>query len=84
MREIQPAREIIKESPYTVTGLARAMGVTRNHLQATLLCSATPAPVVREQLPKLLGVPLEDLYTPALLARRWSGTRPGRAKSVTP
>lgn len=84
MRHEQPARDIIAKSEWSISSLARELGVKRTHLDGTLHGDTTPSPVVREQLPKLLGVPLEQLYTRALLARRWTGTRPGRAKAEPP
>lgn len=69
----QPARDILFLARISVADAAKQIGVSRLHLTNALHGWITPCPAVREQLPNLLNRPLEELFTPEVLARPfWS------------
>jgi transcriptional regulator with XRE-family HTH domain len=78
----QPARDLIAESGRTIIGIAEEIGVKRSHLAKSLYGYCTPCQAVRNRLPQILNTPLDQLFTPELLARHYTGTRPGVRKSV--
>lgn len=75
----QPARQILRDQYLTITDAADRIGVPQGHLRAVLAGTVAPQRTVRERLPELLGVPLEDLFTQDLLAREWTGPRRSRS-----
>ncbi|MGY1724738.1 hypothetical protein [Blastococcus sp. SYSU DS0533] len=67
----QPAYYAIKAQQRSIGGVAQAIGVPYIHLRNTLYGRVTPSPVVRERLPRLLGLRLEDLFDAGTLARKY-------------
>ncbi len=63
----QPAKELIKKSGRSVAVAALEVGVTQAHLQAAVYGHIRPSDTVKEQLPKLLNVELEKLFTVEVL-----------------
>lgn len=74
----QPAKQLLRDKRINVTTAARTMDVHYGHLQSVLAGAAAPSPQLRERLPELLGVPLEECFTPELLAKTWTGPRDPR------
>lgn len=73
----QPVRRALILADMSVTQAAEKIGVTWSHLYATVIGRTTPSEVVRQRLPELLGIPLEELYDADLLARTYAGPRRG-------
>jgi hypothetical protein len=72
-KQHQPGKTILFGKGMTIVGVARAIGVNRNHLHTSLMGITPPCPEVRERLPKHLGITLEETFTPELLARPYRG-----------
>ncbi|WP_169798565.1 helix-turn-helix transcriptional regulator [Piscicoccus intestinalis] len=66
-RPFQPARDILKQKRWTVAAAAREIGVSQTHLGNTVTGRNRPNDIVREKLPELLGVPLEELFYPDMI-----------------
>ncbi len=64
----QPGLTVIRSQARTISGLARLVGVSDAELRATLHGRCRPSALVRQQLPLILGVPLETLYDVDVLA----------------
>lgn len=69
----QPLRAILQAQRYTTRQAADAIGVDWVHLGSTIKGSIRPCQAIRDRLPALLGVPLEDLYTPDMLVLPYMG-----------
>lgn len=82
MPQRQPARDLIAESGRTVRSIAEEIGVNHRHLLGVLSGVTTPSKRVRDELPRILDTPLDQLFTPEALARHYTGTRPGPRKSA--
>lgn len=82
----QPAKNRLRELFLTVPQVAEWMGIPPSHLRGVLNGTTAPSETVRRELPKVLGAPLDELFDADLLAREWTGTRPGNAtrKAVQP
>lgn len=74
---LQPARAVLTQERWTVAAAADKIGVDRQHLMHALHGLIVPNPVVRRRLPELLGRPIEDLFTQAVI------NTPSRFKDVT-
>ncbi len=76
----QPGLTAIQSQARSVSGLARLIGVPDAELRATPYGKCRPSVVIREKLPLILGVPLESLFDPGVLAeeKRPPGTPPVR------
>lgn len=72
---VQPARDEIARQGWTITRCAEALGVSRGHLNYSLLGTISPSRLLRESLPELLGIPLEKLFTEESLAATYGGGR---------
>jgi len=64
----QPAREILRARRLSIRDVAVALGVSPRHLYNALQGYITPRTEVRQKMPDLLGVPLEELFTPDVIA----------------
>ncbi|MBM0258956.1 hypothetical protein [Micromonospora sp. 4G55] len=71
----QPAADALRRERWSIPLAARQIDVPENHLRTAVGGYNRPMPEVRERLPKLLGLPLEELFTPEVLARPYC---PGR------
>ena len=71
----QPAYRLLYQQRWTVPRVAEEIGVPVGHLRLTLLGRVRPMPAVREELPKLLGVPLRKLFTPPALAKPYAAKK---------
>jgi len=75
---VQPGRRVVREmmfhKEWTYGDLAAAIGepVTRNHLVNCFCGQARPMPEVREMLPRLVGRPIEDLFTDEVLSKPYN------------
>lgn len=72
----QPARDILKQRGWSVSAAAEALGENRSHLNSALLGKVPPCNRLRESLPRWLGVPLTELFTPELLVRTYGSRSP--------
>jgi transcriptional regulator with XRE-family HTH domain len=71
----QPARDLLSSSGWTMRDAAREMNVDYQHFARSLFGRVLPDSRVRTELPKLLGLPLEELFTEEVCstpARSWS------------
>lgn len=66
---LQPAHAALKDERYTLRLAARLLGVSHHHLRNALRGRTRPSTTLRKQLPKLLGIPLKDLFTEEILAK---------------
>jgi transcriptional regulator with XRE-family HTH domain len=73
---VQPSRSILLQQARTVAGVARLLQVSPQHLKNALSGLTPPRPEVRERLPEILGVPLEQLFTQSALTRQFGTCRP--------
>lgn len=70
----QPARRILRrDARLSITEAAEQINVRRSHLNSALLGYCAPSEDVRERLPRLIGRPLEELFTPESLAEPYRG-----------
>lgn len=65
----QPVRVVLYERHISQREAARDIGVSWRHFRNCVTGRTHPMDIVREKLPVYLGVPLEDLFTPELLAK---------------
>lgn len=72
---VQPAKQILRERYITLPDAARRIDVLPGHLRGVLNGHVSPSPSVRERLPELLGLALDELFDADLLAREWTGPR---------
>lgn len=79
----QPAYEILRERGYSVPAAADALGENLSHLRNALNSRVPPCDRLRRTLPDLLDLPLEQLFTPDLLARQY-GIRQMQGPGGTP
>ena len=71
----QPARDILKARGWSITAAAEELKENRSHLNAALLGRVPPCDALRESLPRMLGIPLEKLFTHELLALPYGRSR---------
>jgi transcriptional regulator with XRE-family HTH domain len=64
---VQPAREALARHGLSIAVAADTLGESRTHLNNTLLGRTPPCGRLRESLPALLDIPLEQLFTPEIL-----------------
>ena len=69
---IQPVRAVMKSQRWQVKPLAEEIGVSYMHLYNVVRGVTAPSPQVREALPRILDLPLEELFTGAALATRYN------------
>lgn len=74
---VQPARAALQAQRYTTRQAADAMGVDHGLLARAVAGKVRPSDEIRERLPKLLSVPLEDLFDEVMLARPYEAHRGG-------
>jgi ribosome-binding protein aMBF1 (putative translation factor) len=72
---VQPALAALRAERWSTALAARTIGVPENHLKHVVHGRTYPNAIVREKLPELLGLPLEDLFVPDMLAKTYDGTR---------
>jgi hypothetical protein len=65
----QPLRLELFKQHIDGTKAARDLGVSYGHLRRCITGRNRPCDVLREKLPAYLGVPLEELFTPEVLAK---------------
>lgn len=65
---VQPGFHAIYARGVSMRSIAIAIGVDYHHLNQTLNGVIRPRPEVKERLPQYLGVSLEQLFTPEILA----------------
>lgn len=70
----QPVREVLADERWTLTSAAQQIGVTRDHLRKASLGVYRPSWKVRDELPKLVNRPLEELFTAEALTRPYART----------
>lgn len=76
-RGIQAARAVLRAQRYTTRQAAEAIGVDHGHLARAVSGRVRPSNEIRERLPELLGVPLEELFDSASLALPYEAHRGG-------
>jgi hypothetical protein len=81
-RRVQPAREELRRQRWTIARAAKEMAVPVSHLHCAVHGTARPSERLREQLPKLLGLPLERLFEPRQIVLEWQGHRVGNTKRL--
>lgn len=64
----QPAREVLRQGKHSIALVAGIMGVPESHLLPALYGRIRPNITVREKLPKIVGRPLEELFTAEALS----------------
>lgn len=67
----QPAYYVVKDQRRSIGVVAQAIDVPYVHLRNALYGHVVPSQAVRDRLPKLLGVRLEELFEPGTLARTY-------------
>lgn len=67
----QPAYEILKKERWHISLAAHEIGVSHQHLSKAVHGYYRPNDVVREKLPKLVNVPLDQLFTAESLKPYW-------------
>jgi hypothetical protein len=60
---------------WSVTAAALEIGENRSHLRNALLGIVTPCDHVRDELPRLLGKSVDELFTPESLAAQYGNGR---------
>ncbi|WP_291525946.1 hypothetical protein [Branchiibius sp. NY16-3462-2] len=80
---VQPARDILYAQRWNASSASAEINVPYLHLRAVLLGKTRPRPEVLERLPKLLGVPVEELFTEEMLAQPFgvAGGRPPKSEA---
>ena len=71
----QPARVALRRERYTIKLAAELIGVPESHLRIALGGYARPMDAVREKLPIPVGVPLEQLFTPAAIEKPYDASK---------
>ena len=67
----QPGYYTLREQRRSIGVVAQAIDVPYLHLRNALYGAVVPSPAIRERLPKLLGVRLEELFDATMLAREY-------------
>jgi hypothetical protein len=80
----QPVKDILYEQGWSFRRAALAIGVKDFHLYNAISGRTTPSPKARAELPKLLNRPLEELFTPEVLAQRFWHRGPTSADHPAP
>jgi hypothetical protein len=65
----QPALDYLQQERYSVPLAARTIGVPTSHLKNVLYGRTRPMPEVKTGLSKLLGLPVDKLFTADILSR---------------
>lgn len=73
--ERQPALDIAQQQHYTIPQIAEIIGENPSHLGSALRGRAYPSELIRDTLPVVLGVPLEQLFNPDRLHMPYGGPR---------
>lgn len=71
----QPALSELTEQRWSFSALADAIDVSRSHLYNACHGFTNPSDDLRQRLPQILGVKLEDLFTPEALAGKYTGNK---------
>lgn len=84
----QPLCAVIRSQGRTLVGFARANDISVTQLNHVGSGATPPSDELREKLPRLLGVPLDELFTEQCLAtpflKQFSHHNGGRKPRVTP
>lgn len=64
---VQPLAQVLQDQRWSYTLLADKLGVSHRQVGNAAKGWSRPIPVLREQLPTILGVPIEELFTPGAL-----------------
>lgn len=75
----QNARKLMIDQDITTVEAATLIGVDTAHLANCLSGRTHPAQTVRDKLPALLGVTLEECFDAELLAKEYGGRRGRRS-----
>lgn len=75
----QNARRLMILQDITTAEAAEQIGIEPGHLYAVLAGRTHPKQVVRDKLPALLGVALEECFDAELLSKEYGGRRGRRA-----
>lgn len=65
----QPIRVVLYEQNISQQQAAKDLGVPWSHFRRCVTGRTRPMGILRKKLPEYLGVPLEDLFTPEILAK---------------
>ncbi len=79
----QSAYQVLSRERWSVAHAAREINIHYPHLLRALMGVVRPCEEVRERLPRLLGVPLESLFTEEILAEPYVFAR-GRRPAMPP
>ena len=79
----QNARRLMILKDITTVEAAKEIGVSAGHLYSVLAGRVRPQQAIRDKLPALLGVTLEECFDDELLAKEYGGRR-GRRPAVSP
>lgn len=75
----QPLRDVLKRQGISQVKAAEDLGVSWRHFRNVIIGRTRPMDSLREKLPVYLGVPLEELFTPSILAKPYESHRSHRA-----
>lgn len=79
---VPPALELLFAERWSVPLAARTIGVPVGHLRHVMRGNTRPSEATKTGLSKLLGVPVEKLFTEAVLSKAYDPTRnPWKASS---
>lgn len=70
---VQPARAFLQARRFTTRQAADAIRVDLTHLASAIGGHVRPCQAVRDRLPNLLGVPLQDLFSEEALRLPYAG-----------
>lgn len=76
-RRRQPARDHLAKQRWSINKAADEIGVPRGHLHNVVFGTCGLSDEVRERLPELLNLPLEELFESDVLTRPYTGHRDG-------
>jgi hypothetical protein len=71
----QPVRVELFKQRIGQKQAAKDIGVSWGHFRKVIIGHCHPMQAVREKLPVYLGVPLEELFTPEVLAKPYAAGR---------
>jgi hypothetical protein len=75
----QPARAELLHAKRSLGGAAAELKIPRSHLRSAVLGYSPPSPGLRAGLPRLLGLPVEKLFTQEALDATYDPSRGPRA-----
>ncbi len=69
---MQPAKQLLREQGYAVSGIARRYGLSRANLENVLVGRSTPTPDVCRALTDCLDMPITEIFPAEVVARVYS------------